>query len=219
MDRYEQIRQNRPELFKNCPDGIEILNDADDVASVQAAVRVQGGMTSVGVVYEDSYITVLRDPVRFPDGALGFYVRIVETAGFPGVVVLPFLGDQVVLIDHYRHATRRWHLEAPRGFGEEGSSEQNAVRELTEELGAEVDQLVALGIVHADSGLLAGYVALYAARIVRYGQVETAEGIRRAVPLTFTDAEELVRTGEVTDGLTIAALARARLAGLTEKLW
>jgi ADP-ribose pyrophosphatase len=133
-----------------------------------------------------------------------------------GVVVLPLLeGGDVVLIQHFRHATRSWHWEIPRGGGTEGlDDETNAAKELREEIGAGARELIALGTVHPDTGILAQPVALYAARIDTVGEVEHAEGIRglRAVP--FADAEEMAATGQITDGFTIAALFRARRAGL-----
>ncbi|MGP3928192.1 hypothetical protein [Streptomyces sp. 8N616] len=69
------------------------------------------------MVYEDAYVMLLRDPVRFPDGRTGTYIRSVSAMQEPGCVVLPLLGGEVVLLEHFRHATRSWHWEVPRGFG------------------------------------------------------------------------------------------------------
>lgn len=101
VDEYEALRAARPELFRNLPDGIEILTDP-------AAVAAAGG-----VLYRDRYLTLLRDPVRFPDGREGTYIRSIGTTAEPGCVVLPLLDGEVVLIEHFRHATRSWHWELP----------------------------------------------------------------------------------------------------------
>ncbi|GAA1263385.1 hypothetical protein GCM10009665_61200 [Kitasatospora nipponensis] len=219
-DRYAELRRSRPELFANDPEGIEILTGPEEIAAAERAVRERDGAApvaaaQVGVVYQDRYVTLLRDAVRFPGGAPGLYLRLLPTTDAPGVVVLPLLAGGVLLVEHYRHATRSWHLEAPRGFGEAGAGdERSARRELAEEIGARVEELLPLGIVYPDTGLLAGRVALYAARVTAYGAPERAEGIRRVVDLSFAQAEEAIGSGAIDDGYTIAVLTRARLAGL-----
>ncbi|MFE0460817.1 NUDIX hydrolase [Kitasatospora sp. NPDC058965] len=220
MDRYAQLRSDRPELFRNDPEGIQILTDPAESAEAERAVCERGGGAPVaaaqsGVVYADPYVTVLRDPVRFPGGGLGLHLRLLDSSGVPGVVVLPVLPDGVLLVEHYRHASRSWHLEAPRGYGEpDADGERNARRELSEELGAQAEELVPLGPLYPDTGLMAGHTLLYAARVVGHGAVQREEGIRRAVRLGFAEAEQLVAEGRISCGFTVAVLYRARLAGL-----
>ncbi|GHF51482.1 NUDIX domain-containing protein [Streptomyces morookaense] len=215
MTPYDRLRAARPELFGNSPGGIEILLDP---ARIEEARRSVGAGTDepVGVVYADRFVTVVRDAVRFPGGALGLYVRLVPTAESPGAVVLPLVGaDGIVLVEHYRHATRRWHWEAPRGMGAAGATgAANAVRELEEELGAQAEELVPLGALHPDSGLLGEHVELFAARIRGTGALDTAEGIRRASTVSRRTAEEMIASGAITCAFTIAAFTRARLKGL-----
>lgn len=213
LDAYEALRKEHPELFRNDPGGIEILDGPEGLAAAEADPGC------FGVVYADRFVTLVRDPVRFPGGSLGGYVRVVH-AGAPGAVVLPLLTGEgptrVVLVEHYRHATRAWHLEAPRGMGDPGEVPAvSAARELGEELGAEVRELLPLGPVYADTGLIGGRVELFAARIDAFGPLEEAEGIRRAVVLGFAEAEDLARSGDITDSFTLTALYRARLRGLS----
>lgn len=166
MNRYDRLRAERPDLFVNSPDGIDLLLSPE---AVEAARRGAGAAPDapVGVVYEDSYVTVVRDAVRFPDGAHGLYLRVLPRVADPGVVVLPLLPTgRVVLVEHYRHATRAWHWEVPRGMGEPGATgADSAARELREEIGARATELVPLGDVHPDTGLLGSRVQLFAARI------------------------------------------------------
>ena len=167
-------------------------------------------------MYSDRYITLLRDPVRFPDGSTGTYIRSIGAASEPGCVVLPLFDGGVVLIEHFRHATRSWHWEVPRGFGAPGlSAGENAAKELREEIGAEALEFVPLGELHPDSGTTADRVSLFAARIDGIGALERAEAIRRYVTVPFAEAEAMVGDGRITDAFTIAVLMRARLAGLT----
>ncbi|WP_329039627.1 NUDIX hydrolase [Streptomyces sp. NBC_00178] len=203
-EHYERLRAERPELFGNEPGGIEILCDPEAVAEAG------------GVMYSDPYVTLLRDPVRFPDGSTGTYIRSIGATPEPGCVVLPLLDGGVVLIEHFRHATRSWHWEVPRGFGTPGlPAPENAAKELREEIGAEAREVIPLGDVHPDSGTTADRVALFAARIDRIGTLQKAEAIRTHLTVPFAEAEAMVGDGRITDAFTIAVLMRARLAGLT----
>ncbi|MFJ6798260.1 NUDIX hydrolase [Streptomyces sp. NPDC091268] len=205
LERYALLREQRPELFRNEPGGIEILDDP-------VAVAAAGG-----VVYQDRYLTLVRDPVRFPDGREGTYIRSVGTTVEAGCVVVPLLGGEVVLIEHFRHATRSWHWELPRGFGTGGLTDRaNAAKEIAEEIGAAVSELVPLGVLHPDTGMVGDRVLLFAARIDAVGALATGEGIRSALTVPFAEAEAMVADGRITDAFTMAALLRARLAGLAE---
>ncbi|MGW2558429.1 NUDIX hydrolase [Streptomyces sp. NPDC001514] len=204
MELYERLRAERPELFLNVPGGIEILSDPEAVAAAG------------GVLYADPYVMLLRDPVRFPDGRTGTYIRSVSPNTEPGCVVLPLLDGGVVLVEHYRHATRSWQWEVPRGFGTRGlGAEANAAKELSEEIGANVLELTALGAVHPDTGMVADHVLLFAARIDGIGSLATGEGIRSSRTVPPAEADAMIADGRVTDAFTIAVLTRARLAGLT----
>ncbi|MEO3851507.1 NUDIX hydrolase [Streptomyces sp. B8F3] len=208
LEHYLKLRRDRPGLFLNEPGGIEILDGVTAVDGVP-----------VGVVYRDPYVTIVRDPVRFPDGRRGTYIRLLDSPGSPGVVTLPLLGGgaEVVLLEHYRHATRACHVEVPRGFGTPGlSDEESAAKEITEEIGATAREIVPLGRLHPDTGLVGGHTELYAVHIDGYGEPARGEGIRRVFSVLPAEAEDLVRTGRITDAFTIAVLARARLAGLLE---
>ncbi|MFF9277408.1 NUDIX hydrolase [Streptomyces griseosporeus] len=237
MNRYEALRRAVPEWFRDDPGGVRILKDPalvqrarrEVTRSQQGAVRGLFGAlrarlravvrpVRAGVVSANRYLWYLRDPVRFPDGRLGLYDRLLPPPGSsPGVVVLPLLGPEgkVVLIEHHRHATRGRHWEVVRGFGAPGATgEENAVREVREEIGVTPTQVTPLGAVHPDTGLLAHRVELYAARVDGVGALETGEAIARALVVTPAEAEAMVADGRITDGFTLAALYRARLSGL-----
>ncbi|MEV3856115.1 NUDIX hydrolase [Streptomyces sp. NPDC050095] len=205
--RYEQVRAQRPEVFVNPPGGIEILTDPEAVAAAG------------GVVYEDPYLLLLRDAVRFTDRdrTRGTYIRALSPTAEPGCVVLPLLGGDVVLVEIFRHAARAWQWEVPRGFGTLGlTGAQNATKELQEEIGAQVRELVPLGEVWPDTGLLGSSVLLFAARIDAVGPLSAGEGIRSALTVPFAEAEAMVADGRISDAFTIAVLTRARLNGLVQ---
>ncbi|MFD5285765.1 NUDIX hydrolase [Streptomyces rubrogriseus] len=234
MNRYEALRRRVPEWFRNEPGGIEILTDPalvrrarrsavptvrrGPLGSLRAWARAALRPVPTGVVSANRYLWYLRDPVRFPDGRLGLYDRLLPPPeSSPGVVVLPLLGDgaKVVLIEHYRHATRDRHWEAVRGFGDPGATgEENVARELAEEVSARPTAVTALGELHPDTGLCAHRVELYAARVQSVGAPEVGEAIQRVITVPAAEAEAMVADGRITDGFTVAVLYRARLAGL-----
>ena len=222
-ERYEAIRGERPALFTNPPNAAyEILTSSAmmDRAEEAEAVRLRRDRRPeswkyCGVVYEDNYQILLRDAVRRPDGSLGTYVRSTSASGAAGAAVLPVLDDNVILLRHFRHATRSDHLEIPRGFGEPGATaEQQAYRELSEETGSAADELISLGGIYPNTGSSADLVELFFARVHQIGEPQTAEGIADLELIKAADLAQMIAGEQITDAFTIAAWARASLRGL-----
>ena len=217
---YRALARRRPELFANPPGGVvEILRaDADIRRAQQAAkkARRKHGLPTadlrVGLLLHDPYLLVVRDAVRFPDGALGLYNRLVTE---PNVVVLPVLDGRVALIHRFRHGTRRFHYEAPRGIAERPQDlAADARRELAEEIGAAAKALIDLGELHPYSGICNEVMRLYLARIGRLGEPERHEAIARIVLFSPAELDKAIDKGAVTDAPTLAAVLRAKLRGL-----
>ncbi len=204
----------------DCP--VELLLNEKDIrqAETDESKRLKkkglpASWSKVGVVFEDQYILVIRDAVRFHSGRLGTYIRILEKpTSSPGVVIMPRYKEKIVLIRHFRHATRQWHLELPRGFAKSNVSvADNAKRELTEEIGAEAVSLVQLGTIYANSGLLASPIEVLLAEIENIGRVDGEEGISGYRLCSLNEITELVSTGQITDGITLAAISLANSKG------
>jgi ADP-ribose pyrophosphatase len=120
----------------------------------------------------------------------------------------------VVLIRRFRHGTRDWHLEAPRGAVSGNLPfEEDARRELKEEIDAEAQELVPLGQVHPSSGCLNEVHHLFLARIAKYGTPEKHEAILEIQEFTIREFEKLVAENAITDGPTLCAFLHARLRG------
>jgi ADP-ribose pyrophosphatase len=220
-DDYRALVSSRPELFDNPPDaGFEIL--LDEVEIRQAEEHVAGQLkafgapaewAAVGIAYRDQYGLILRDAVRYSNGSLGTYIRLVAPP-VPGVVILPVWQGKVLLIRHFRHATRTWHLEIPRGMGFDANVEKDANRELVEEIGASGTRLVSLGDVYPDTGLTNSRVALFYAEVAAYGKPETGEAITHILPTPTAKFEQKIANGEIVDGFALAAYARAKARNL-----
>lgn len=126
--------------------------------------------SKVGIVSEDHYWIWVRDAVTFPGGIPGVYDRIIWKSGISGshgVAILPLLPNKKVLVNvNFRHATRSWEIELPRGARKEKEAiEKAARRELKEETGCIASKLIFLGEIAPDSGVLAGTVPVYIAQI------------------------------------------------------
>jgi len=218
---YLSLARSRPELFSNPPEaGYEILLQETEIRQAEehmAEMLRRAGAppqwAQVGVAFRDQYVLILRDAVRFPDRSLGTYIRIVAPDDqFLGVVTLPVWQDQVLLVRHFRHATRAWHLELPRGFGRDRDAEESARRELAEEIEAADIQLVDLGQAYPDTGIGSSRVAFFYATIGSYGRPELYEAITDILPTPVAEFERMIRDGELTDGylLTAYGLAKAK---------
>jgi ADP-ribose pyrophosphatase len=223
LEEYLALVQKYPALFENPSDDcITVLLDRAEIVRVEEEVGqrlVKQGLPAawarIGIVYQDQYITTLRDAVRFPDGTLGTYTRNVVVDSTPGVIVLPMYQGQILLIRHFRHATRSWHLEIPRGYGIPGASgEENARRELDEEIGGKCARLISLGQMHPDSGITSDNLELFYAELQSYGKPEVSEAINAILPISAAEFEELIRANKITDSFTIVAYARAKLHGV-----
>ncbi len=217
--QYFALVKAHPELFRN-PDGagFRILLEEAEIAEAERTVADQlakhgapAAWAEVGVAFQDQYLLLLRDAVRFTDGSLGTYIRMVDPDGsFPGVVIMPVWQGQVLLIRHFRHATRQWHLEIPRGFGMDADAEVSARRELAEEISASGIRLVELGNMYPDAGAESSVVALFFAEVQSYGTADSHEGITDILPTPLAAFEQMIADGDLTDGYLLAAYARAK---------
>jgi ADP-ribose pyrophosphatase len=219
LARYRALVRAQPEEFVNPPGDIyEILLSPDRIAHAQGEAlthRRAHGMTiedtRVGVVAIDPYLTVLRDAVRFADGSYGLYNRLIVPSG---TAVLPLSGNDIALLHRFRHGTRRWHLEIPRGScSGVGTLADEATRELREEIGATATELIDLGELHSTTGVFNEMHQLFLARIDGIGTPDKHEAIASIQMVPVDRVERLIATAELTDGPTLATFLRARLRG------
>lgn len=204
FEKYQQMIQSHHSTIGHLGSyesgEIEIVKDP---IKIEACIKKTG--REVGLVYEDRYWSWINDPVQFPNGSLGIYSRIIfpgTLTGFVGSAVLPLLKDGCVALNcNFRHATRSWELEVPRGFANEGESpEEAAGRELVEETGLTADKLHFLGEMASDSGTSNALVNIFMAEVS--GQIaampEDSEAIESIVFLTAHQLREVLKAGSMS---------------------
>jgi len=158
----------------------------------------------VGIVAEDQYWIWIRDAVIFPGGIKGTYNRIIRKTGLlghHGAVVFPVLeNNNIVLNVNFRHATRTWELELPRGNREQNETVlQTASRELKEETGYVTNELVLLGKVSPETGMLSGVIPVYFGRIKdkKSRHQDESEAIEINVEMSLEEVQEAFVKGYI----------------------
>ncbi|WP_446216356.1 NUDIX hydrolase [Micromonospora sp. IBHARD004] len=172
----------------------------------------------IGVIYEDRYVMVVRDAVRFRDGELRPYIRMVGAVVGTGAAVLPVFADgRMLLVRHFRHEMRTWQWEIPRGFAEPGADgAATAARELEEEVGMTVEKVELLGCLAGDGGM----DEIYLARLEEGGLPDDIpadavyEGIDDRRLVIREELAGMIAAGEVTDAYLLAAFAFGTAKGL-----
>lgn len=197
---------------------IEVITDPKEILPIQKKQEsrlLQKGFSQdqaaefsrIGIIYEDQYWVWLRDAVYFPAGISGTYNRLLWkhelSSKASGVAILPILpSGKIVLILTYRHATRSWEIELPRGGLELGETpKEAAIRELQEETGFTLSSIDFLGEMAVDSGALSLIIHVF------MGQISTKEESNKeyseAIHSSFAVSKEELKEGLVKGYLEI----------------
>lgn len=168
---------------------IEILLDRQKIVEIQ-----QKTGRNVGIIAEDYYWIWINDAVKFPSGKEGVYGRLLwkqSLTGPTGVAVMPMLPNgKIVLNRNFRHATRSWEYELPRGgVNVNESIEDAAIREVKEETGMTIDKLHPLGQIAIDSGVTNSIAPIFLAKVVAQGHASPENSEAIAGIESFTLAE------------------------------
>ncbi|MEL7336976.1 MAG: NUDIX hydrolase, partial [Planctomycetota bacterium] len=185
-------------------------------------VTDEGAAADVGIVYENKRMMVVVDPVVFPpDRSPGTYQRVIEKAqlnGIGGTIIVPIVDQNVVFVELFRHSTRRWEWEVPRGYQEPGlSPEENAMKETNEEIGVMPLRVQELGPITPNTGLLSSETTAFAAFLpngcVDELRGQHSESIRETRALNFSELDPFI-LNHVRCGFSLSALLLARIHGL-----
>jgi 8-oxo-dGTP pyrophosphatase MutT (NUDIX family) len=165
--------------------------------------------TSSREVYRNPWIRVREDAVELPDGSSSVY-GVVEKADF--ALVLPWERDGFWLVEQYRYPVGRRAWEFPQGGwpqGAEGTPEELARAELAEETGLRAGELRHLGHLDLASGLSTQEFDVWLATDLTPGPTarEASEADMTQAFVSEAELRDMVRTGRLTDGPSLAAYA------------
>jgi len=162
------------------------------------------------VVYENPWMVVREDRVRFGDGSLGIY-GVIDKPG--SVLVIPSEDAGFWMVNPYRYAIGRRVWEFPQGAPDPGvvpaSAADLARAELAEETGLRCGELEHVGhFMHGYGCLNQGCDVFLATDLVAGpatpGPGEHGMTVRRVPEAEFI---AMIRRGEIVDAATLAAWA------------
>ena len=224
---YSTLVKNHPELFRNHEDedSIKIVLDSKEIENwrekrLQELAQAQkpASWADIGLILDDPYYIIIRDLVRFSDGRMNGYNRIFgrgELSGGKAVAVLPIFDEKILVLKQFRHPTRSWEYEIPRGYAEPNTNAmEQAKTEILEEIQGEITKLHNLGSVKENTGAVGFPVSLFMAELSKVGKPNKKESIKEIFWLSVKDFEKWIISERISDGFTIAAYTRAKLKGL-----
>ena len=213
-----------PAYLKKLPESARYRGDAAageiEIIPAADAGDVEG---ETGILFEDSLHYVVRDAVKFPSGDTRAQLRIIGctlTDGPSGVVALAWRDGKLHLRDMFRHATRRWELETPRGQRETGcTAEEAAIKEVDEELGFSVAKIERIGEVSGDTAILASTLPVFWCELEPgppRDHPESSEAFGEILSLSPRELLEKIRGAHIRDSYTLSAITLAQAAGKLE---
>lgn len=159
-------------------------------------------------IYKSKIFDVSRAVVR--EGEVTYERDIIEHNG-SAVIVPVFEDGRVALVRQYRHAAEKYLLEIPAGSLEKGEDAQTgAIRELEEEIGVRAAKIEKLTEFYVSPGFLSEKMFVYlATELTEVGQKLEEDELLTIEKLSFTEAFEMIRKGEIEDAKTIVGLILA----------
>ncbi len=166
------------------------------------------------MVYDNPWITVFDDKVINPAGGENQYGRVHFKS--KAIAIVPLDEEENTwLVGQDRYTTGHYSWEVPMGGSDPGEEPADAARrELKEETGLTAGMLQPIMRLHTSNSITDEEGFVFVAKELREGapafdDMEVLE-IRK---LPLVDAVEMVRRGEITDAISVAALLRIHFQG------
>lgn len=158
------------------------------------------------LVYQGSFLKVLRDEVELPNGKKGTR----EYIPHPGAsMVIPVTDKgQLVMLRQFRYALQSVFIEFPAGKIDAGEEPlETAKRELQEETGLIATTYQHLATIHPVIGYSNEHIEVYLAKGLSQASAHLDdEEFLDIFETSYDSAMEMMRKGEITDVKTMVGL-------------
>lgn len=162
------------------------------------------------LIYHGRVFDLVRARVRVPDGREHAYDLVRHNGA---VVILPVDSEgRIWFVRQYRVGAEQVLLELPAGLLETGETpESSAAREIQEEIGMAAGRFSLLGAFYMVPGYSTEKMHAFVAEDLRESALDPDED-EDLEPVAFPIQEvyQMVRSGELTDGKTLAVLLLAQ---------
>jgi ADP-ribose pyrophosphatase len=157
------------------------------------------------IIHKGPIITLYAGEVELDNGNLAYREVITHTGG---VVVVPVLGDEVILIRQFRIALEKEILELPAGRLEPNESPLHCgIRELEEEIGYRADKMVLATEYYSSVGFANEKAYVFLAFDLRKTEQKLEEDERIHIEkYSIADIKEMLQKKEINDAKTIIGL-------------
>jgi len=160
------------------------------------------------LVYRDQWMVLKQDKVLFPDGHEGTYAVVNRLDGAMVLIINQY--HELLLVKQFRYPTGHFSWELPGGGIDESEEVEDSLRrEVKEETGQELGELVAIGKFYPLSSQSTEKEYVFLARVddieVKEPEDEN-EAIVECRVVTIEAAIEMVEKGEIDDPVTAVAI-------------
>lgn len=163
---------------------------------------------STETIYKGKIFDVSKVKIR--EGEAEYTREIVSHHG--SAVIVPVFADNIIaLVKQYRHAAQKYLLEIPAGTLDENESpEIGARREVEEEIGVKAGNIEKLSEFYVSPGFLTEKMHVFLATELEASEQNLDEDeFLSIVKLTFPEAFEKIKNGEIEDVKTITGIILA----------
>ncbi len=170
-------------------------------------------------VYDNPWINVSHRQVLNPAGKEGIYGLVHFKNLAIGIIPLDE-NNNTWLVGQYRYTLDQYSWEIPEGGGPLGTDPlASAKRELLEETGIRANNWTKILDLHTSNSVTDEAGLIYIARELHFGAAEPEETEDIAIrKLPFAEAVEMVMDGRITDAMSMAAILKAHLLMVDNKL-
>ena len=168
-------------------------------------------------VFNIKYFSVEDDKGNKVPDYLIIEPKIINQDNISGACIMPILDTKIGLLNNFRPALNQFCLEIPHGFHEEDEIiEETALRELEEETGliGNKENLVDLGVMAPDSGIINGRVKIFLVNVEkRRNDVVNEFGLGKLSFYSPLEISNLIKENKLIDSFTLVAFYRAIVEG------